>query len=73
MSAVGGGSAAGVEIPTWLAAIAKDTLSADALEARMRLQTPPIVGRIESSCVVLDLRTVLPSQDALLTTLLSEL
>jgi L-seryl-tRNA(Ser) seleniumtransferase len=73
MSAVGGGSAAGVELPTWLAAIAKDALSADALEARLRLQTPPIVGRIENSRVVLDLRTVLPSQDALLTTLLSEL
>jgi L-seryl-tRNA(Ser) seleniumtransferase len=73
ISAVGGGSAAGVELPTWLAAIAKDTLSADALETRLRLQTPPIVGRIENSRVVLDLRTVLPSQDALLTTLLSEL
>jgi L-seryl-tRNA(Ser) seleniumtransferase len=73
MSAVGGGSAAGVDLPTWLAAIARDTLSADALETRLRLQTPPIVGRIENRRVVLDLRTVLPSQDALLATLLGEL
>ena len=73
MSAIGGGSAAGVELPTWLAAIAKDALSADALETRLRLQTPPIVSRIEDDRVVLDLRTVLPSQDALLVALLSDL
>jgi L-seryl-tRNA(Ser) seleniumtransferase len=73
MSAIGGGSAAGVELPTWLAAIAKDALSADALETQLRLQTPPVVGRIEDGRVVLDLRTVLPSQDALLVALLSDL
>ena len=73
MSAIGGGSAAGVELPTWLAAIAKDALSADALETQLRFQTPPIVGRIEDGRVVLDLRTVLPSQDALLVALLSDL
>jgi L-seryl-tRNA(Ser) seleniumtransferase len=73
MSAIGGGSAAGVELPTWLAAIAKDALSPDALETRLRLQTPPIVGRIENGRVVLDLRTVLPSQDALLVALLGAL
>jgi L-seryl-tRNA(Ser) seleniumtransferase len=73
MSAIGGGSAAGVELPTWLAAIAKDALSPDALETRLRLRTPPIVGRIENGRVVLDLRTVLPSQDALLVDLLKAL
>ncbi len=73
MSAIGGGSAAGVELPTWLAAIARDALSADALETQLRLKTPPIVGRIEDGRVVLDLRTVLPSQDALLVALLSDL
>jgi L-seryl-tRNA(Ser) seleniumtransferase len=72
-SAIGGGSAAGVELPTWLAAIAKDALSADTLETRLRLLVPPIVGRIESGRVVLDLRTVLPSQDALLVARLSAL
>jgi len=72
-SAVGGGSAAGVELPTWLAAITKDEISADALESMLRRQSPPIVGRIEDGRVVLDLRTVLPSQDSLLLALLSEL
>jgi L-seryl-tRNA(Ser) seleniumtransferase len=73
LSAIGGGSAAGVELPTWLAAIARDELSADALEATLRLQTPPIVGRIEKGRVVLDLRTVLPAQDALLLAVLRDL
>jgi L-seryl-tRNA(Ser) seleniumtransferase len=73
MSAIGGGSAAGVELPTWLVAIAKDSLSPDGLEAKLRLRTPPIVGRIANDRVVLDLRTVLPSQDALLIALLSDL
>jgi L-seryl-tRNA(Ser) seleniumtransferase len=70
MSAIGGGSAPGVELPTWLAAIAKDDLSPDALEERLRHLMPPIVARIEGDRVLLDLRTILPDQDALLVSLL---
>jgi L-seryl-tRNA(Ser) seleniumtransferase len=73
LSAVGGGSAPGVELPTWLAAIAKDDHSPDALEDRLRRLTPPVIARIENGRVLLDLRTVLPDQDALLLSLLSAL
>ena len=73
MSAVGGGSAPGVELPTWLVAIAKDGLTPDALEERLRRLTPPVIARIEHDRVLLDLRTVLPEQDALLVALLSDL
>jgi L-seryl-tRNA(Ser) seleniumtransferase len=69
-SAVGGGSAPGVELPTWLVAIAKDALSPDALEDRLRRLTPPVIARIEGDRVLLDLRTVLPSQDTQLAALL---
>src|SRR5262249_51205665 len=62
VSAVGGGSAPGVELPTWLIAVERDGLSADALETRLRALTPPIVARIERDRVLLDLRTVLPDQ-----------
>ncbi len=62
-STVGGGSAPGVELPTWLIAIEKSGLTPDALEERLRGLTPPIVARIERDRVVLDLRTVLPDQD----------
>ena len=36
MSAIGGGSAPGVELPTWLVSIAKDGLTPDAIEAQLR-------------------------------------
>src|SRR6185295_6229729 len=46
-SAIGGGSAPGVELPTWLVAIAKEGLTPDALEERLRRLTPPVIARIE--------------------------
>jgi len=71
VSAVGGGSAPGVELSTWLVAIEKPGLSPDALEERLRGLTPPVIARIEHDQVLLDLRTVLPEQDEILATLLS--
>jgi L-seryl-tRNA(Ser) seleniumtransferase len=70
-SAIGGGSAPGVGLPTWLIAAAKSGLSPDALDARLRRQTPPIIARIEDGRLLLDLRTVLPEQDAQLAALLA--
>jgi L-seryl-tRNA(Ser) seleniumtransferase len=70
-SAIGGGSAPGVELPTWLVAIAKDGLTADALAAHLRRLTPPIIARIEHDHLLLDLRTVLPDQDPLLAALIA--
>ena len=66
VSAIGGGSAPGIELPTKLVAIARDGQSADAIEAALRSRTPPIIARIENGRVVLDLRTVDPGEDALL-------
>ena len=71
ISAIGGGSAPGVELPTWLVAIAQDQLSPDALEENLRRLTPPVIARIEGDRVVLDLRTVLPGQDDQLLALLA--
>ncbi len=73
VSAVGGGSAPGVELPTWLVAIEKNGLTADALEERLRQLSPPIVARIERDRLLLDLRTVLPDEDAMLPSLLASL
>jgi L-seryl-tRNA(Ser) seleniumtransferase len=72
MSAIGGGSAPGVELPSSLVAIAKDGLTPDALEERLRRLTPPVIARIEHERLLLDLRTVLPEQDRRLTALLRE-
>jgi L-seryl-tRNA(Ser) seleniumtransferase len=52
-----------VELPTWLAALEKQGFSADALEQKLRAGTPPVIARIDHDRVVLDLRTVLSSQD----------
>ncbi len=63
VSAIGGGSAPGVELPTVLVAIDRDGLSANTLDARLRSLDPPIVARIEHERVVLDLRTVSEDED----------
>jgi len=63
LSTIGGGSAPGSGLPTRLVAIAREGLTADALEERLRQLDPPIVARIEHDRVVLDLRTVGPEED----------
>ena len=62
-SAIGGGSAPGVELPTVLIAIERPGLTADDLARRLRALDPPVIARIEHDRVVLDLRTVLETQD----------
>jgi L-seryl-tRNA(Ser) seleniumtransferase len=57
-SAIGGGSAPGVELPTVLIGIAREGWSADRVEAALRDLDPPVIARIEHDRVVLDLRTV---------------
>jgi L-seryl-tRNA(Ser) seleniumtransferase len=75
VSTIGGGSAAGSELPTRLVALSINGLSADALESRLRALEPPVVARIQDDRVVLDLRTISPSDDndfaGLLTTIRS--
>jgi L-seryl-tRNA(Ser) seleniumtransferase len=69
-STIGGGSAPGSALPTRLIAVSHPSLTAAALEARLRACDPPVVARIEDDRVVLDLRTVLPDDDELLGTLI---
>jgi L-seryl-tRNA(Ser) seleniumtransferase len=58
-SLVGGGSAPTSSLPTFLLAVTAESLSADEFAARLRLNNPPIVARVEEGRVLLDLRTVL--------------
>ena len=71
-STVGGGSAPGSELATRLVQLEREGLSADTIEQRLRALDPPVVARIQEDRVVLDLRTVLPSQDAVLARVLSD-
>ena len=64
-SAVGGGSAPGLALPTALLGVEREGDSAGALEARLRTLDPPVIARIQDDRVVLDLRTVGPSEPLL--------
>jgi L-seryl-tRNA(Ser) seleniumtransferase len=64
-SAVGGGSLPGEALPTRVL-LAPRHRDAVQLAAALRKQRPAIVGRIERDRLVLDLRTVLPEEDATL-------
>jgi L-seryl-tRNA(Ser) seleniumtransferase len=61
---VGGGSLPGETLPSWAVALAGASGgSAERRLAALRRGTPPVVGRIESGSVILDLRTVQPERD----------
>ncbi len=71
-SAVGGGSLPGETLPTALLAI--QISSADTIAARLRVQEPPIITRIEKDKLIIDPRTVLDRDEHdLLTGLLAAL
>ena len=70
-SAIGGGSAPGVTVPTSLVRLGWPGWSADRLEAWLRARTTPIIARIQDDAVVLDLRTVAEGDDAELATALT--
>src|SRR4029079_16616143 len=72
-SAIGGGSAPGLRLPTSLVAIVVEGLSPDALLTKLRGATPPIIARIDNDSVVLDLRTVAPEQDDAIANILRQL
>jgi L-seryl-tRNA(Ser) seleniumtransferase len=62
-STVGGGSLPGETQPSRAVALNGD---AEALARALRMAPTPVIGRIEHDRLLLDLRTVLPEQDALL-------
>jgi L-seryl-tRNA(Ser) seleniumtransferase len=70
-SAVGGGSLPGETLATRLVLSSPD-LDATALAAAVRSQQPAVVARIERDRLVLDLRTVLPEEDATLARVLRD-
>jgi L-seryl-tRNA(Ser) seleniumtransferase len=69
-SLVGGGATPGQSMPTWLIAISADDVAA--FERALRSANPPVIARIEQDRLLLDLRTVFPSEEsALLAALLA--
>jgi L-seryl-tRNA(Ser) seleniumtransferase len=60
-SVAGGGSTPEQSLPTWLLALRGDAVAA---ERKLRDATPPVIARIENDRLVVDLRTVLPEEEA---------
>jgi L-seryl-tRNA(Ser) seleniumtransferase len=63
-SVVGGGAAPSAVLPTRLIALTHADHGASESNERLRAGTPAIIARVEDGRVLLDLRTVLPEQDA---------
>ena len=63
-SAVGGGAAPDVSLPSSALVVKPAAMSVAALAARLRQASPPIIARIEDDAVQFDMRTVLPGEDA---------
>jgi L-seryl-tRNA(Ser) seleniumtransferase len=72
-SVIGGGSTPDQRLPTKLIALRSGRHSAAAFEERLRKpeRALPVIARIEDDCLILDLRTVFPDEDAALAASLS--
>ncbi len=72
-SLIGGGAAPTSVLPTCLIALTHGDIGADDLSVRLREADPPIIARVEEGRVLLDLRTVFPTQDATVAAAISSL
>ncbi|MGH2699802.1 MAG: L-seryl-tRNA(Sec) selenium transferase, partial [Actinomycetota bacterium] len=66
-SVAGGGSLPGEELGSWAVALTHAEISVDEMQKRLRSGSPPVIGRIEDEQLLLDLRSVLPSDLEMLT------
>lgn len=62
-SVIGGGSTPGQSLATKLIAVTHARHSAQALEALLRQNSPPVIARVERDQLLLDVRTVFEDQD----------
>ena len=72
-SAMGGGALPGTAIPSYGLAVTHPKLTADAISALLRRHEPPIIARIEEDRVMIDMRTLLEGEDALVCEALLEI
>ena len=64
LAAFGGGTSPEKLFPSRAIAVESAARSADALAALLREASPPVVGRVERGRVLLDLRSIMPEEDA---------
>ena len=71
-SVIGGGAASGVQRETELLALRHPDMSVTAVEERLRQAQTPVIARIESERVLIDLRTVSEEEEAELYRILAD-
>jgi L-seryl-tRNA(Ser) seleniumtransferase len=71
-SIVGGGTTPGASLPSFGLALQHADVSEATLAARLRNLDPPVIARSHQGRILLDLRTVPPEQDPILTKLLQQ-
>jgi len=57
-SQVGGGALPNQNLPTYVVAVTSPKMSTYAIEAGLRRNNPPLIGRIESDQYLMDVRTL---------------
>jgi L-seryl-tRNA(Ser) seleniumtransferase len=62
----GGGSFPELDLPTRCVSLKPLNISVTKLETAMRLSTPAIIGRIVDDCYIMDPRTILVGQEAII-------
>ncbi|NQU43395.1 L-seryl-tRNA(Sec) selenium transferase [bacterium] len=62
-SAAGGGSLPDTAIDTWALAVISSSCASERISYFLRRHEPPVIGRIESERVLLDMRTLLPGEE----------
>jgi L-seryl-tRNA(Ser) seleniumtransferase len=72
-AAFGGGTSPEKLFDSRAVALTHRLLSADALTAQLRSRRPPVVARVEGDRVLLDLRSIRPDEDRIVTAALAEL
>jgi L-seryl-tRNA(Ser) seleniumtransferase len=72
-SVLGGGAAPSAVLPTRLLAVSCGDLSSNELAAQLRAAETPVIVRVEDGRVLIDLRTVFPEQDEVLTRALNRI
>jgi len=68
----GGGTSPEKRFDSRALAVALPGVPADALAARLRASSPPVVGRVEDRKLLLDLRSILPEEDGIVERALKE-
>jgi L-seryl-tRNA(Ser) seleniumtransferase len=57
-SQVGGGALPNQDLPTYVVAVSSPGMSTHSIEAHLRRNSPPVIGRIESDQYLMDVRTL---------------